>query len=82
VGRDVGDLAAPDEGYAFSEMTGVLRPYRGRGLSLALKLLAVRFGRSEGYRWLRTFRHPRNASAIATNRRLGFVDQDGEPAGA
>ena len=25
--------------------------------------------------WLATFHHPRNASAIAMNRRLGFVDQ-------
>ncbi|MFI7706578.1 GNAT family N-acetyltransferase [Nonomuraea sp. NPDC049480] len=66
------------KGYAFSEMTGVLAPYRGRGLSLALKLLAIRFVRSSGYRWLATFHHPRNASAIAMNRRLGFVDQAGE----
>lgn len=65
----------PAEGYAFSEMTGVLAPYRGRGLSLALKLLAIRFVRVAGYRRLATFHHPRNASAIAMNRRLGFVDQ-------
>jgi GNAT superfamily N-acetyltransferase len=65
----------PAEGYAFSEMTGVLAPYRGRGLSLALKLLAIRFVRAAGYRRLATFHHPRNASAIAMNRRLGFVDQ-------
>lgn len=64
-----------DKGLAFSEMTGVLAPYRGQGLSLAMKLLAIRFVRSSGYRWLTTFHHPRNASAIAMNRRLGFVDQ-------
>ncbi|MEV0196550.1 GNAT family N-acetyltransferase [Nonomuraea sp. NPDC050691] len=64
----------PAEGYAFSEMTGVLAPYRGKGLSLALKLLAIRFVRSSGYGLLRTFHHPRNASAIAMNRRLGFTD--------
>lgn len=67
----------PDKGHAFSEMTGVLAPYRGQGLSLALKLLAIRFVRSSGYRRLATFHHPRNASAIAMNRRLGFVDQLG-----
>ncbi|MFE9207607.1 GNAT family N-acetyltransferase [Micromonospora sp. NPDC007230] len=65
----------PDRGLAFSEMTGVLAPYRGQGLSLALKLLAIRFVRSSGYRRLTTMHHPRNASAIAMNRRLGFVDQ-------
>ncbi|WP_055480967.1 GNAT family N-acetyltransferase [Sphaerimonospora mesophila] len=64
-----------DKGVAFSEMTGVLAPYRRQGLSLALKLLAIRFVRSSGYRWLATLHHPRNASAIAMNRRLGFVDQ-------
>ncbi|MEU4328173.1 GNAT family N-acetyltransferase [Nonomuraea dietziae] len=68
----------PDEGYAFSEMTGVLAPHRGRGLSLALKLLAIRFVRSAGYERLITFHHPRNTSAIAMNRRLGFVDPPAE----
>ena len=69
----------PDKGLAFSEMTGVLGPYRGQGLSLALKLLAIRFVRESGYRWLATFHHPRNASAIAMNRRLGFVDPGADP---
>ena len=59
----------------FTEMTGVLAPYCGRGLSLALKLLAIRFVRESGHRWLRTFHHPRNAAAIGMNRRLGFVDR-------
>ncbi|MDQ3457337.1 MAG: GNAT family N-acetyltransferase [Actinomycetota bacterium] len=66
----------PTRGFAFSEMTGVLPSHRGRGLSLALKLLAVRFTRSRDLHWLRTFHHPRNVSAIAMNRRLGFVDED------
>lgn len=67
--------AHPDRGYAFNQMTGVLAPYRGRGLSLALKLLAIRYVRTAGLRWLATFHHPGNAVAIAMNRRLGFVDQ-------
>lgn len=33
-------------------------------------------GRSRDLHWLRTFHHPRNVSAIAMNRRLGFVDED------
>jgi len=65
----------PDKGHAFSEMTGVLTPHRGQGLSLALKLLAIRFVRSSGYRRLMAFHHPRNTSAIAMNRRLGFAEQ-------
>ncbi|ALG07745.1 GNAT family N-acetyltransferase [Kibdelosporangium phytohabitans] len=66
---------SPTEGWAFSEMTGILPPCRGQGLSLALKLQAIRFVRSAGYRRLVAFHHPRNTSAIAMNRRLGFIDQ-------
>jgi RimJ/RimL family protein N-acetyltransferase len=65
----------PDQQFAFSEMTGVLAPHRGKGMSLALKLLAIRFVRSSGYRRLVAFHHPGNQTAIAMNRRLGFVDQ-------
>lgn len=61
------------EGYAFSEMTGVLASHRGRGISLAMKLLAIGSVRSSGIRWLRTQHHPDNEVAIGMNRRLGFV---------
>jgi hypothetical protein len=63
-----------EEGCAFSEMTGVLIAYRGRGISLALKVLAIGFVGRLGQRWLRTFHHSANATAIAMNRRLGFFD--------
>ncbi|GAA3165699.1 hypothetical protein GCM10010466_65600 [Planomonospora alba] len=68
------------EGHAFSEMTGVLASHRGRGLSLAMKVLAIRYARSRGMRWLRTLHHPGNTSAIGMNRRLGFVDEEPRPA--
>ncbi|TXL88160.1 GNAT family N-acetyltransferase [Streptomyces sp. IB2014 016-6] len=64
------------EGHAFSEMTGLLAGHRGRGISLAMKLLAIGFARSQGARWLRTFHHPDNAAAIGMNRRLGFVNDE------
>lgn len=67
-----------DEGFAFSEMTGVLATHRGQGISLAMKLLSIRFARSSGYHCLRTFHHPQNAKAIGMNRRLGFFDDDVE----
>lgn len=75
-GRWIGFSATSlhEQSHAFNEMTGVLREYRGRGLSLALKLLGIRFVRDAGYRWIDTMHHPRNDSAIAMNRRLGFVD--------
>jgi hypothetical protein len=35
---------------------------------------AIEFARPAHVRWRRTFHHPRNAAAIAVNRRLGFID--------
>ncbi|MEY9926568.1 RimJ/RimL family protein N-acetyltransferase [Catenulispora sp. GP43] len=78
IGMSATSLRSPE--VAFSEMTGVLAPYRGQGLSLALKVPAIRFVRAAGRRRLVAFHHPRNASAIAMNRRLGFVGQGGSAA--
>ena len=65
----------PAKGVLFTEMTGVRRAERRKGLALALKvrnIVAVRAA------WdmtnLRTVHHPDNASIIALNRRLGYVD--------
>jgi RimJ/RimL family protein N-acetyltransferase len=67
----------PERDFAFSEMTGVLATYRGQGVSIAMKLLAIEYVRGERrLRWLRAFHHPTNTPAIAMNRRLGFVDED------
>ena len=66
----------PEHGFAFSEMTGVLPAYRGQGISIAMKVLAIKYVRDCQLRWLRAFHHPANATAIAMNRRLGFVDED------
>jgi len=65
-----------DESCAVSDMTGVLPGYRGRGISLAMKLLAIGYARSNGMRWLNSLHHPANAAAIGMNRRLGFVDYE------
>ena len=39
----------PDRRWAFIEMTGVLRAYRGRGLATAMKLRALQAARSWGF---------------------------------
>lgn len=62
----------PDRRWAFIEMTGVLRPYRGRGLATAMKLRALQAARSWGCSEVRTFHHPRNVGIITANRSLGF----------
>ena len=66
----------PERGYAVSEMTGVLRRYRGQGVSIAMKVLAIEYVRERNLRWLRAGNGRANAPAIAMNRRLGFVDED------
>ncbi|MFF2958871.1 GNAT family N-acetyltransferase [Streptomyces sp. NPDC057963] len=59
------------------EMTGVRAAYRGRGVSVAMKAYGMAFARTHGARKVRTFHHPANASAIAMNRTMGFIDADG-----
>jgi RimJ/RimL family protein N-acetyltransferase len=65
-----------DAGCVFNEMTGVTRPYRGRGLSIAMKTYGMHFARLCGVDRIRTVHHPENTAAIAMNRRLGYVDAD------
>lgn len=64
----------PDGGYLFSEMTGVVRRWRRRGLATALKVHNLRLAQSTGFHMIRTVQHPDNAAMIELNRRLGFVD--------
>lgn len=61
-----------DRGYVFIEMTGVLAEYRRRGISLAMKVLAVRFARAGGAASIRTFHSHDNIPAIRANEKLGF----------
>lgn len=44
------DIPERGECYAFSEMTGVLSSHRGRGVSTALKPMAIDFARTSGLR--------------------------------
>ncbi len=60
------------ERYAFSQMTGVLPAYRGRGIGQALKLLTIRFAKQNGQRSIKTINDVSNAPMIAVNEKLGF----------
>jgi GNAT superfamily N-acetyltransferase len=64
----------PGRSWAFVEMTGVLRPYRRRGLAGAMKVRGLRAARSWGASTVRTVHHPSNHAIIAANRALGFED--------
>jgi hypothetical protein len=63
-----------ERGFAFNEMTGVLREYRRRGIALALKLLSIRFASSLPVRWVYTIQDIENTAAIDMNLRLGYQD--------
>jgi GNAT superfamily N-acetyltransferase len=57
---------------AYNLMTGVLRPYRGRHIALALKLAAIRYARSCGAATITTENDSFNAPMLAVNQRLGY----------
>lgn len=62
----------PQRQEAYNAMTGVMRPYRGMRIGLALKVLAIEYCRRHGARMLRTNNDSENAPMLAINRRLGY----------
>lgn len=66
------------DGYLFSEMTGVVRHWRRKGLATALKAHNLDLARLSGLHTIRTVHHPGNTAMIALNRGLGFVDASWE----
>jgi GNAT superfamily N-acetyltransferase len=66
-----------EPGMMFNAFTGVRREYRGRGIALALKLLAIDFARRAGVAGIRTNNDSENAPILAINRRLGYVPEPG-----
>lgn len=61
----------------FTMFTGVDREYRGRGIALALKLLAARCARRYGVAYIRTNNDSENAPMLAINRKLGYQPEPG-----
>ncbi|HEU5346116.1 MAG TPA: GNAT family N-acetyltransferase [Ktedonobacterales bacterium] len=61
----------------YNGITGVLPAWRGRGIALALKLLAIRAARRYGARYLRTNNDSENAPMLAVNRKLGYQPAPG-----
>jgi GNAT superfamily N-acetyltransferase len=68
----------PQTGEVFTNYTGVLQAYRGRGLALALKLRSVEVARGWGASLMRTRNHAANAPMLAVNRKLGYQAVPGE----
>jgi GNAT superfamily N-acetyltransferase len=68
----------PETGAMYTHYTGVHPAYRGRKLSLALKLLAVAAAKRYGAPYMRTNNDSQNLPMLATNRKLGYVPCPGE----
>jgi mycothiol synthase len=58
-------------------MTGMSRESRGRGVALAIKLVATEFLRTEGYQRVVTNNHSLNGPMLAINSKMGYVAQPG-----
>lgn len=56
-------------------LTGVRRPFRGRGLATALKLNTIAYARAHRAREIRTWNATDNAPIVAINEKLGFIRQ-------
>lgn len=68
---------SPVNGSAYNGGTAVDRAYRGRGIALALKLLAIRRARATGVPYMRTNNDSTNAPMLAVNRKLGYQPAPG-----
>jgi GNAT superfamily N-acetyltransferase len=68
----------PEKQGAYNLITGVIRAYRGRKIALALKLLAIRYARKNGARYLRTHNDSLNVPMLAINRKLGYQPLSGK----
>jgi len=72
------NLVGPKDSEDYTtDFTGVRRPWRGRGLALALKAHGIEWARSQGAKRIHTFNDDRNAPMRAINDQLGFVRVSG-----
>jgi GNAT superfamily N-acetyltransferase len=67
----------PEKQGAYNLITGVLAPYRGRKIALAMKIHANRYACAHGARYLRTNNDSLNAPMLAINRKLGYQPEPG-----
>lgn len=61
--------------YLITTMTGVLRPYRGKGVATVLKLRGIEYAQAHGNLELRTTNDSVNMAMLSLNAKLGFTRQ-------
>lgn len=71
------NISSAVNGSVYNGGTGVDRSCRGRGIALALKLLAIRRARAIGVPYMRTNNDSENAPILALNRKLGYQPSPG-----
>lgn len=73
----VAHLKKVASGALYNDFTGVHRDYRGRGLTLALKVEALHLAKTLGAPYIRTNNLSVNPRILAVNKRLGYVPSPG-----
>lgn len=73
----ISEMGAMASGALYNQFTGVDRAYRGRGIALAMKVVALNWAQSQGYPYLRTNNHSMNGPMLAVNRKLGYLPAPG-----
>jgi GNAT superfamily N-acetyltransferase len=68
----------PEKHSAYNSTTGVIRPYRGRKIALALKVLAARYARQQGALQIDTDNDSLNAPMLSINRKMGYQQEGGK----
>ena len=67
--------AVKENGAAYTNFTGVARSERGKGIALAMKLLALRALRKRGIKLFGTTNDEQNAAMRGINRKMGYVPE-------
>jgi mycothiol synthase len=66
------NLIAAEDGFTI-DMTGVARPFRGKGVATLLKLRGIRYAQEHGNSPLYAVNDPVNTAMLSLNQKLGFV---------